>query len=386
MSSNPGEDEAARLKEAERERLFKLPDFPTANDQNGVLLSDRIKYYCQDQYKLIAPFEPERLLRPAGYDLTVGGNYSINGDTRALNEGMKLEIGPYQVAIIQTYETLNMPRFLIGRWNIRVKLAYKGLLWVGGAQVDPGFRGHLCCPIYNLSTRPVVLQYREPIAMIDFVTTTPYEEGECKKFDWQKGKVLFPEYPLLDSGIEDEVKKFRQRIQEAEEKTKESLDRASKDTKSSLSEISSRIDTFLVLVFTVVAVLFAGLGIVATTSPAERSFINPPAWVAAIALYFAMRARSSSDAGKKWYSRRALALVIAGAVLIVSLSIDSWGSRLLNDLLGAKGLASRAVTAVGQEKEDRETAIRDLQRQSDAKLDELRQQLSRLQAGASKPK
>ena len=48
-----------------------------------------------------------------------------------------------------------MPRFLIGRWNIRVTVAYKGLLWVGGPQVDPGWVGHLFCPIYNLSDQEV---------------------------------------------------------------------------------------------------------------------------------------------------------------------------------------------------------------------------------------
>jgi hypothetical protein len=68
-------------------------------------------------------------LRPAGYDLRVGSNYAIAGELHTLNEGGSLTIKPYQVAVIQTLETLNLPDFLIGRWNIRVKFAYKGLLW-----------------------------------------------------------------------------------------------------------------------------------------------------------------------------------------------------------------------------------------------------------------
>jgi hypothetical protein len=302
---------------------------------------------------------------------------------------MELEIGPYQVAVIETYETMNMPPFLIGRWNIRVKLAYKGLLWVGGAQVDPGFRGYLCCPIYNFSTKTVVLKFREPLAMIDFVTTTPYKDGECKRFDWRNRRMLlFSDYPPLDSGIEAEVQKFRESIQAAEKETTKSLDDANENTKTKLGVIHTRIDTFLGLVFTVVAVLFAGLGIVATTSPAERSFINPPAWVAAIALYFALRARSSADVVKEeWYSRRAGAFLIAGAVIIASLAFHWWDSRLsYNDLIGAKERASQAVTAIDKEKQDRETAVRDLRRQSDARLDELRQQIQRLQPLQSKGK
>src|SRR6266567_903610 len=123
MSTRPDDDTILRLREEERQRLAGLPVFPRklADDEKGVLLSDRIKYHCV-HHKLISPFEDE-FLRPAGYDLRVGRNYSILGERRALDDGMNLEIGPYQVAVIETYETINMPEFLIGRWNIRVKLA-----------------------------------------------------------------------------------------------------------------------------------------------------------------------------------------------------------------------------------------------------------------------
>src|ERR1700682_1204554 len=149
MSTSFDADKILELRRAEIMRLSKLPVFPHAlrHEDKGVLLSDRIKEYCE-KYLLISEFDPDRL-RPAGYDLSVGRNYSIGGKPLALNDGMKLQIEPYQVAIIETYETINMPKFLIGRWNIRVQLAYEGLLWVGGAQVDPGVRGPLCCPIYK---------------------------------------------------------------------------------------------------------------------------------------------------------------------------------------------------------------------------------------------
>src|SRR5258708_20047158 len=101
----------------ERERLFRLPDFPLERptEEKGVLLSDRIKHYCKE-YKLIDPFDDE-LLKPAGYELRVGRNYSVRGERKALNDGMILEIGPYQVAIIETYEPLTIPNFLIFRSN-----------------------------------------------------------------------------------------------------------------------------------------------------------------------------------------------------------------------------------------------------------------------------
>jgi len=147
-------EELARLLLKEKQRLAELPYFDAdgADPDHGVLLSDRIEHYCGREFQLISPFEKE-YLRPAGYDLRVGDNYSQGGQHYTLNDGGFLTIEPYQVAIIQTLETLNLPGFLIGRWNIRVKLAYQGLLWVGGAQVDPGFRGRLSCPIYNCGFR-----------------------------------------------------------------------------------------------------------------------------------------------------------------------------------------------------------------------------------------
>lgn len=126
-------------KDTEIGRLSCLPDPrpPKGGEAPGVLLSDRIEYYCRD-YELVSPFEAD-LLRPAGYDLRVGRNYSIRGERKLLDDDGEFEIKPYQVAIIETLETINMPRFLIGRWNVRVKKAYQGLLWVGGAQGRSGF-------------------------------------------------------------------------------------------------------------------------------------------------------------------------------------------------------------------------------------------------------
>ncbi|KFD42568.1 hypothetical protein HY02_00295 [Peptococcaceae bacterium SCADC1_2_3] len=123
----------------------------------GVLLSDEIeRYVCE--FKLIDPFNSENL-KAASYQLTVGDEYAVGGEIGKLYDEAgknKIKIPPFEVTVIKTKEMINMPRFLIGRWNIRVSKAYDGLLWVGGPQVDPGYVGHLYCPIYNLSNREVI--------------------------------------------------------------------------------------------------------------------------------------------------------------------------------------------------------------------------------------
>ena len=156
------------LEEDPRENIWE--SWPGA-----VLLDDEIKYYATRlEYPLIKPFD-EANLKPARYQLTLGSEAKVGGKTVRIDEKNPLRIDPHQVAIVRTYETLNLPRFLIGRWNLTVEAVYKGLLWVGAGQVDPGWVGYLPCPLYNLSNDPVVLQQGEKLFTIDFVRTTRFD-------------------------------------------------------------------------------------------------------------------------------------------------------------------------------------------------------------------
>ena len=112
-------------------------------------------------------------------------------------------VKPFEVVVLQTAETICMPRYLIGRWNIKVTLAYKGLLWVGGPQVDPGWVGHLFCPIYNLSDHEVTIRCGDEIAVIDFVKTTPFDkasvgESEHDRYPWPPKRVILEDYGIDD--------------------------------------------------------------------------------------------------------------------------------------------------------------------------------------------
>ena len=112
----------------------------------AVLLDDEIKYYANHpKYPLISPFCDENL-KPARYLLTVGCEARVGGKTVRIDKDNPLIIPPHQVAIVCTRETLNLPRFLIARWNLTVEMVYRGLLWVGALQVDPGWVGYLPCP------------------------------------------------------------------------------------------------------------------------------------------------------------------------------------------------------------------------------------------------
>ena len=297
-------------------------DLPTIKNLfpgvTGVLLSDQIQRYCADDPKLISPFKPENL-RPAGYDLTVGSHYAKGEQIETIKEGEVFEIEPYSVTVIEIHETLNVPEFLIGRWNIRVDLAYTGLLWVGGAQVDPGFKGKLACPIYNLSAKKVALFGGKPLAMIDFVTTTPFLEGKSIRFKRKDRK--FSDYVKgLKSGVAEQLNHVTMSVDNLKQKQTLDLDKLRQDVtdkQASLRDVikdeqtklsdrvdekvsyqGNRMDTFVSLMFTVVAVLFAGLGIVATKGNNDSSPFAMPAFLAAGALYLSLRAFVISQDGQ----------------------------------------------------------------------------------------
>jgi hypothetical protein len=69
-------------------------------------------------------------------------------------------------------ERINMPLYMIGRFNLKIDLIYQGIILGTGPQVDPGFRGRLSCPLHNISNNDVVLTFGERFATIDFVKTS----------------------------------------------------------------------------------------------------------------------------------------------------------------------------------------------------------------------
>lgn len=158
----------------------------------AVLLSNEILYYATDPsipvpQRLIWPFDA-RSLDAARYNLRLGTEYRLNGEAHALSDKEPwLRLQPHQMALVETFEEVRLPRFLIARWNLKVPRVYEGLLWVGALQVDPGWQGHLSCPIYNMSNREVSLEYKGELFAMDFVRTTPFMPQSSKEYVQKPG-------------------------------------------------------------------------------------------------------------------------------------------------------------------------------------------------------
>ena len=159
--------------------MWRDPD----EQRHGVLLSDRIAFYA-DAVGLVHPFVRERL-GPASYDLTLGSDcwyadhVEATGDSkRTLAPGEKLVIEPNSIVYITSAESLNLPFYLVGRFNLKLRLLHEGLLVGTGPQVDPGFVGRLSCPLHNISSSRVSIACGETFAVLEFQKTTPFAESK----------------------------------------------------------------------------------------------------------------------------------------------------------------------------------------------------------------
>jgi deoxycytidine triphosphate deaminase len=287
------EDGWREKRDAERAFLKSLPNGQWGPGwPAGVLLADEI---CRavDEFQLISPFDrrPNERLRPAGYELTVGSHYSINGEISTLHDGPiqnEIVLRPFDVVVIETQERLNVPEFMIARWNVTVGRAYEGLLWVGAAQVDPGFKGFLCCPIYNLSDRERRLKFGDPIAVIDFVVTTPpsNKSRDYSRDFTERKRIIFEDYRPneLQSAL----------ITHAQKR----LDEFKQSISDHRATVTSDISELRVTVFNSLGILLAAIGALVTAlalfvgraEPKFVTYLSPPLLVAFAALIVALGA------------------------------------------------------------------------------------------------
>ncbi|HZY97485.1 MAG TPA: hypothetical protein VFE35_10305 [Candidatus Cybelea sp.] len=316
-------------RDREIEFLEKLPKPPKEFESlpPGVLLSDEIQRHAA-AYDLIAPLHKDRL-KPAAYELRVGDRCSVGGEIRSLiadrNRNVELRIEPFEVAIIQTLERVNMPRNLIARWNIRVHWAYEGLMWVGGPQVDPGYKGLLFCPLYNLSDEAVVLRRGDPIAVIDFVATTAFkpdsEPYRSKLYHSvkERTRVILEDYHPLRSAL---ATMAREKIDVFDVR---------------LTSIQARVDQYTGITFAAIAILVAALAAVAGGKQPGFDLWNAAFLVAVVVALFEVLSI---------YWLRSEAQALGETIGIAAGAKKGWGVRVSSVIAGFVATVIVTVLAV----------------------------------------
>ena len=124
---------------------------------------------------------------------------------------------------------------------------YEGLLWTGGPQVDPGWKGELYCPIYNLAERQIVIPHKERVFTMDFTRTTPFHE-DAELYGYKSKP---HEYARKKTIQGHDVNRLRS---------------APFESLKQLSTLDSRVNSFNTFTFLVLAVVVAAIGVIASLS------------------------------------------------------------------------------------------------------------------------
>ncbi|MDH5754653.1 MAG: hypothetical protein OEY95_05575 [Candidatus Bathyarchaeota archaeon] len=217
----------------------------------GIITKDRIRQLMKESPPLIDEKDKpqrEKCLKGASYDLRLGQEYIKEGRFGKLDDEKNpyLEIPEHDVVVVSTFENINMPNRLTGRFGLRLSFAMKGLVLNNEPQIDPGYEGKLFCILYNLSDQPIIIRYLERFATIEFQTTDsaapPYGRGFEHIFDVVKDRI--PKSGLRE--LRDQFQKLRE-------------------------DVERRLDRFYTLFFTAIAIVIAILGIIVA-----RVLLFPP--------------------------------------------------------------------------------------------------------------
>jgi deoxycytidine triphosphate deaminase len=169
------------------EHPWKYQDPNTSPSRKGLLLSNEIEGFCN--VGLLIENHKSEMIRPASYTLTIGPDYvDSEGKIRKMrDEQAYFYMEPNSIVYVSSAERLNLPFYIVARFNLRVKWVYKGILLGTGPQVDPGFKGNLSCPLFNLTNRAVRIKLGEMFATIDFERTSDF----CGNKPWDEVKGSF---------------------------------------------------------------------------------------------------------------------------------------------------------------------------------------------------
>ena len=117
----------------------------------------------------IIEFE-ESCLQGASYDLRIGSEALKSGDEQVtdMKKIGSFTIPPGDFAILTTLERIKCSNIIAGRIGVRSYYTRKGLVFLSGLQIDPGFDGVLVLGVYNAAPRKMTIEYGDPFCSVEF--------------------------------------------------------------------------------------------------------------------------------------------------------------------------------------------------------------------------
>jgi dCTP deaminase len=198
----------------------------------------------------VLPWDEKRI-EAAGYRLSVGGEYFVNGSrsSTAVKLGTKdnFALQPGQFAFILTKERVNISNSSIGFISIRASIKFKGIVNVSGFQVNPGFKGNLIFAVFNAGNKTIHFREGDEIFSLWIAELDAPIDGDYEA----KGKI--PNH--LDSIPSDEIEKIS-----GSEPTAYELSKQVNDLSNKVSNLIYVFGTLTVIFGAVLAsLLFTGM-------------------------------------------------------------------------------------------------------------------------------
>jgi len=166
MPENAYLNKTAEEKYADFSKIDPFPKIPDA------LLNskDIFKYILTTG--MIDPFTPSNL-SGATYICNFSGEYIYWDDKRIkhkqnLPTDKELVIKPNSIIFLGVKQTFNIPEYMVLRFNLRVRNAYKGLLLGTGPIIDPGYTGNLFIPLHNLTSNEYCIKNNAALIDVEF--------------------------------------------------------------------------------------------------------------------------------------------------------------------------------------------------------------------------
>ncbi|ABD88217.1 dCTP deaminase domain-containing protein [Rhodopseudomonas palustris] len=144
----------------------------TSNPPNpsGVLIKSEIQGLKLIEFPDGEDKDNADCFKPASYDMRLGAEYVSPGivergtrNFRILdckNAG-ELIVEPFSSVVVSTYEIVRLPPVVVGKFNLRIRQALRGLFVQMGTQVEPGYYGRLFALLQNITGEPVKIKYKD---------------------------------------------------------------------------------------------------------------------------------------------------------------------------------------------------------------------------------
>ena len=145
-----------------------------------------------------------------------------DGTSRFLIGPACLRIAKFSSVIVSTHELVLLPGNVTGKFNLKIKMALRGLFVQMGTQVEPNYHGRLFALLQNISDEEIVIEPQSDtnkIFAIEFYYTSHFVPTESSDFGKSKVEHIgqFVKEIAFSGTINNITTEIEQRLQRLEE-------------------------------------------------------------------------------------------------------------------------------------------------------------------------